>query len=253
MEAETEELRAAKHLQFSTHLYDQRSCNVFIVTIPTPIEDHKRPKLKLLIKTSDTVGKVLKAGDIVIYETTVHPVFNEENCVPVLVKFNGFKFNQDFFCSYSSELINSDDVEHRTTMIKKVNSGSTPEIADLVDALYIQIITTGTHKPSSIKVVEAAKLSENTQHNVKIAFINELAIIFNSLDIYTEAAFKAAGSKWNLLPFRTGLVGGHCIGVNLYYLTLKAKSIGYHSEITLTRRSLNDSKGAYVAPNLLKQ
>ncbi len=198
------------------------------------------------------MGKVLKAGDIVIYESTVYPGCTEEDCVPVLEKFSGLTFNQDFFCSYSPERINPGDKEHRGTTIKKVTSGSTPAVADLVDALYNQIIVAGTHKASSIKVAEAAKVIENTQRDVNIALINELALIFNKMDIDTEAVLQAAGSKWNFLPFRPGLVGGHCIGVDPYYLTHKAESIGYHPQIILAGRRLNDSMGAYVVTQLVK-
>lgn len=252
LETETEELQAAKHLQFSTSLDDLRTCNVFIVTVPTPIDQHKRPDLTPLIKASETVGKVLKAGDVVIYESTVYPGCTEEDCVPVLEKFSGLRYNQDFHCGYSPERINPGDKEHRVTTIKKVTAGSTPEIADLVDALYNQIIIAGTHKAPSIKVAEAAKVIENTQRDLNIALINELAVIFNKMDIDTEAVLQAAGSKWNFLPFRPGLVGGHCIGVDPYYLTHKAESIGYHPQIILAGRRLNDSMGAYVVTQLVK-
>ena len=252
LETEPEELQAAQHLSFSTQLDDLRACNCFIVTVPTPIDDHKRPDLTPLIKASETVGKVLKAGDIVIYESTVYPGCTEEDCVPVLEKFSGLKYNQDFYCGYSPERINPGDKEHRVTTIKKVTSGSTPEIADLVDTLYQQIITAGTHKAPCIKVAEAAKVIENTQRDLNIALINELALIFNKMDIDTEAVLQAAGSKWNFLPFRPGLVGGHCIGVDPYYLTHKAESIGYHPQIILAGRRLNDSMGAYVVTQLVK-
>jgi UDP-N-acetyl-D-galactosamine dehydrogenase len=252
LETTQEELAAAKHLSYTTHLDDLRSCNCFIVTVPTPIDEHKRPDLTPLIKASETVGKVLKKGDIVIYESTVYPGCTEEDCVPVLEKHSGLKFNQDFFCGYSPERINPGDKEHRVTTIKKVTSGSTPEIADLVDALYNEIITVGTHKADSIKVAEAAKVIENTQRDLNIALINELALIFNRMGIDTEAVLKAAGSKWNFLPFRPGLVGGHCIGVDPYYLTHKAQAIGYHPEIILAGRRLNDSMGAYVVAQLVK-
>jgi UDP-N-acetyl-D-galactosamine dehydrogenase len=205
-----------------------------------------------LIKASETVGKMLKRGDIVIYESTVYPGCTEEDCVPVLEKHSGLKFNQDFYCGYSPERINPGDKEHRVTTIKKVTSGSTPEIADLVDALYNEIITSGTHKADSIKVAEAAKVIENTQRDLNIALINELALIFNKMGIDTEAVLKAAGSKWNFLPFRPGLVGGHCIGVDPYYLTHKAQAIGYHPEIILAGRRLNDSMGTYVVAQLVK-
>jgi UDP-N-acetyl-D-galactosamine dehydrogenase len=252
LETTQEELAAAKHLSYTTNLDDLCACNCYIVTVPTPIDEHKRPDLSPLIKASETVGKVLKKGDIVIYESTVYPGCTEEDCVPVLEKHSGLKFNQDFFCGYSPERINPGDKEHRVTTIKKVTSGSTPEIADLVDALYNEIITVGTHKADSIKVAEAAKVIENTQRDLNIALINELALIFNKMGIDTEAVLKAAGSKWNFLPFRPGLVGGHCIGVDPYYLTHKAQAIGYHPEIILAGRRLNDSMGAYVVAQLVK-
>ena len=252
LETEPEELKAANQLSYSTRLDDLRACNCFIVTVPTPIDQHKRPDLTPLIKASETVGKVLKAGDIVIFESTVYPGCTEDDCVPVLEKFSGLKFNQDFFCGYSPERINPGDKEHRVTTIKKVTSGSTPETADVVDALYNQIITAGTHKASSIKVAEAAKVIENTQRDLNIALINELAMIFNKMGIDTEQVLEAAGSKWNFLPFRPGLVGGHCIGVDPYYLTHKAQSIGYHPEIILAGRRLNDGMGAYVVAQVVK-
>ena len=252
LETEPEELQAARHLRFTTQLDELRGCNCFIVTVPTPIDEHKRPDLTPLIKASETVGKVLKPGDIVIYESTVYPGATEEDCVPVLEKFSGLKFNVDFFAGYSPERINPGDKEHRVTTIKKVTSGSTPEVADRVDALYNEIITAGTHKASSIKVAEAAKVIENTQRDLNIALINELAIIFNKMGIDTEAVLQAAGSKWNFLPFRPGLVGGHCIGVDPYYLTHKAQAMGYHPEIILAGRRLNDNMGAYVVAQLVK-
>lgn len=252
LETNQEELAAAKHLSFTTNPDDLRACNCYIVTVPTPIDEYKRPNLTPLIKASETVGKVLKKGDIVIYESTVYPGCTEEDCVPVLEKQSGLKFNQDFFCGYSPERINPGDKERRVTTIIKVTSGSTPEIADLVDALYNEIITVGTHKAHSIKVAEAAKVIENTQRDLNIALINELALIFNKMGIDTEAVLKAAGSKWNFLPFRPGLVGGHCIGVDPYYLTHKAQAIGYHPEIILAGRRLNDSMGAYVVAQLVK-
>jgi len=252
LETEPDELHAAKYLSFSTDLDQLRACNCFIVTVPTPIDDHKQPDLTPLIRASETVGKVLKAGDIVIYESTVYPGCTEEDCVPVLEKYSGLTFNQDFYCGYSPERINPGDKEHRVTTIKKVTSGSTPVVADLVDALYNQIITAGTHKAPSIKVAEAAKVIENTQRDLNIALINELALIFNKMGIDTEAVLQAAGSKWNFLPFRPGLVGGHCIGVDPYYLTHKAESIGYHPQIILAGRRLNDSMGAYVVAQLVK-
>lgn len=252
LETTPDELNDAKFLCYTTALDDLRDCNCFIVTVPTPIDEHKRPDLTPLIKASESVGKVLKKGDIVIYESTVYPGATEEDCVPVLEKFSGLKFNQDFFCGYSPERINPGDKEHRVTTIKKVTSGSTPEIADIVDALYNEIITAGTHKASSIKVAEAAKVIENTQRDLNIALINELALIFNKMGIDTESVLLAAGSKWNFLPFRPGLVGGHCIGVDPYYLTHKAQQIGYHPEIILAGRRLNDSMGAYVVSQLVK-
>jgi len=251
-ETEPEELKAATNLSFITNPADLSACNCFIVTVPTPIDRYKRPDLGPLIKASETVGKVLKTGDIVIYESTVYPGCTEEDCVPVLEKFSGLKFNQDFFCGYSPERINPGDKTHRLPNIQKVTSGSTPEVADLVDKIYRQIITAGTHKAISIKVAEAAKVIENTQRDVNIALINELALIFNKMGIDTEAVLQAAGSKWNFLPFRPGLVGGHCIGVDPYYLTHKAESIGYHPEIILAGRRLNDGMGAYVVTQLVK-
>jgi UDP-N-acetyl-D-galactosamine dehydrogenase len=252
LETNPEELAAAKHLVFTTSIDDLRGCNCYIITVPTPIDDHKRPDLTPLLKASETVGKVLKEGDIVIYESTVYPGCTEEDCVPVLEKYSGLKFNKNFFCGYSPERINPGDKEHRLTTIKKVTSGSTSVVAELVDALYNEIITVGTHKAHSIKVAEAAKVIENTQRDLNIALMNELAIIFNKMGIDTEAVLDAAGSKWNFLPFRPGLVGGHCIGVDPYYLTHKAEAIGYHPEIILAGRRLNDSMGVYVVAQLVK-
>lgn len=252
LEVDATELAQADQLTFSTNLEDLRACNCFIVTVPTPIDEHKRPDLTPLIKASQTIGQVLKVGDIVIYESTVYPGCTEEDCVPILERVSGLKFNQDFFAGYSPERINPGDKEHRVTNIKKVTSGSTPKSADLIDALYGQIIVVGTHKASSIKVAEAAKVIENTQRDLNIALINELALIFNKMGIDTEAVLQAAGSKWNFLPFRPGLVGGHCIGVDPYYLTHKAQSIGYHPEVILAGRRLNDGMGAYVASQLIK-
>ena len=252
LETDGDELKAARWLTFSAQLDDLEACTCFIVTVPTPIDRHKNPDLTPLLKASETVGKVLKRGDLVIYESTVYPGCTEDDCVPVLEKFSGLKFNRDFFCGYSPERINPGDKAHRLTTIKKVTSGSTPEVADRVDALYREIITAGTHQASSIKVAEAAKVIENTQRDLNIALINELAIIFNKMGIDTEAVLQAAGSKWNFLPFRPGLVGGHCIGVDPYYLTHKAQSLGYHPEIILAGRRLNDSMGAYVVAQLVK-
>ncbi len=252
LEVSDEELREATGLRYSANTQDLAACNVFIVTVPTPIDEHKQPDLTPLVKASETIGKVLKKGDIVIYESTVYPGATEEDCVPVLERHSGLRFNVDFYAGYSPERINPGDKEHRVSTIRKVTSGSTPEVADLVDALYRQIIVAGTHKAESIKVAEAAKVIENTQRDVNIALINELAIIFNRMGIDTEAVLKAAGSKWNFLPFRPGLVGGHCIGVDPYYLTHKAQSIGYHPEIILAGRRLNDGMGAYVVSQLVK-
>lgn len=252
LEVDSAELVEAKNLVYSGSLDDLKRCNIFIVTVPTPINEHKQPDLTPLLKASETIGKVLKKGDIVIYESTVYPGATEEDCVPVLERVSGLVFNKDFFCGYSPERINPGDKEHRVTSILKVTSGSTPEVAEIVDQLYRSIITAGTHKASSIKVAEAAKVIENTQRDVNIGLINELALIFNRLGIDTEEVLKAAGTKWNFLPFRPGLVGGHCIGVDPYYLTHKAQSVGYHPEIILAGRRLNDGMGAYVASQLVK-
>ncbi|MEE6443583.1 MULTISPECIES: Vi polysaccharide biosynthesis UDP-N-acetylglucosamine C-6 dehydrogenase TviB [Pseudomonas] len=252
LEVSGEELAQAVFLRYSAKVEDLRSCNTFIVTVPTPIDEYKQPDLTPLVKASETIGSVLKSGDIVIYESTVYPGATEEICVPVLERISGLKFNQDFFAGYSPERINPGDKEHRVTTIKKVTSGSTEEVADVVDALYQEIITAGTHKAANIKVAEAAKVIENTQRDLNIALINELAVIFNKLDIDTQAVLEAAGTKWNFLPFRPGLVGGHCIGVDPYYLTHKAQSIGYHPEIILAGRRLNDGMGRYVASQLVK-
>ncbi len=252
LENTQEELSAASHLTYTTDRDDLRDCNCFIVTVPTPIDKYKRPDLTPLVRASETVGKVIKKGDIVIYESTVYPGCTEDDCVPVLEKHSGLKFNKDFYCGYSPERINPGDKEHRVTTIKKVTAGSTTEIADLVDALYNEIITAGTHKAESIKVAEAAKVIENTQRDLNVALINEFALIFNKMGIDTEAVLKAAGSKWNFLPFRPGLVGGHCIGVDPYFLTHKAQAIGYHPEIILAGRRLNDGMGTYVVSQLVK-
>ena len=251
-EVSREELETAKYLSFTIDTGDLNDCNCYIVTVPTPIDEYNRPDLQPLIRASETVGKVLKKGDIVIYESTVYPGCTEEDCVPVLEKQSGLQFNKDFFCGYSPERINPGDKEHRITSIKKVTAGSTPETADIIDALYNEIVAVGTHKAESIKIAEAAKVIENTQRDLNIALINELALIFNKMDIDTEAVLKAAGSKWNFLPFRPGLVGGHCIGIDPYYLTHKAQAIGYHPEIILAGRRLNDSMGTYVVSQLIK-
>ena len=251
LEVDTAALESAAHLSYTTDVDKLKACNIYIVTIPTPIDIHKRPDLSPLEKASETVGKVLSKDDIVIYESTVYPGATEEVCVPILEKHSGLTFNKNFYCGYSPERINPGDKEHRVTTIKKVTSGSTLEIADKVDALYRSIITAGTHKASSIKVAEAAKVIENTQRDINIALINELALIFRRLGIDTEEVLKAAGSKWNFLPFRPGLVGGHCIGVDPYYLTHKAMKAGYYPEIILTGRKLNDSMGKYVANEII--
>lgn len=242
----------AHGMQFSNNLDDISDCNIYIVTVPTPIDKHKKPDLTPLIKASESIGKVLKKDDIVIYESTVYPGCTEEECVPVLEKFSGLQFNVDFFCGYSPERINPGDKEHTVTKIKKVTSGSTPQIGQKVDALYASIITAGTHLAPTIKVAEAAKVIENSQRDINIAFVNELAVIFNKLNIDTESVLEAAGTKWNFLPFRPGLVGGHCIGVDPYYLTHKAQEIGYNPEIILAGRRLNDNMGIYVANQVIK-
>ena len=251
LEVDKAELESATHLSYTTDVDKLKTCNIYIVTVPTPIDIYKRPDLSPLEKASETVGKVLSKDDIVIYESTVYPGATEEICVPILEKHSGLTFNKNFYCGYSPERINPGDKEHRVTTIKKVTSGSTLEIADKVDALYRSIITAGTHKASSIKVAEAAKVIENTQRDINIALINELALIFRRLGIDTEEVLKAAGSKWNFLPFRPGLVGGHCIGVDPYYLTHKAMEVGYYPEIILAGRRLNDSMGKYVANEII--
>ena len=239
-------------MEFTNNLDDIKDCNIYIVTVPTPIDKHKKPDLTPLLKASESIGKVLKKDDIVIYESTVYPGATEEDCVPILEKISGLKFNQDFFCGYSPERINPGDKEHTVTKILKVTSGSTPEIADIVDKLYASVITAGTHKAPSIKVAEAAKVIENTQRDLNIAFVNELAVIFNKMGIDTNAVLEAAGTKWNFLPFKPGLVGGHCIGVDPYYLTHKAQEIGYNPEIILAGRRLNDNMGIFVANQVVK-
>src|SRR4026208_2559409 len=247
LECSSAELKSASKLHYSTSLKDLAKCQVFIVTVPTPVDRHNRPDLTPLERSSETVGQVLKKGDIVVYESTVYPGCTEEVCIPILERVSGLKFNRDFFAGYSPERINPGDKEHRLTTIRKVTSGSTPAVAEFVDSLYRSIITVGTHKASSIRVAEAAKVIENTQRDVNIALINELALIFNRLGIDTEEVLSAAGSKWNFLPFRPGLVGGHCIGVDPYYLTHKAQAIGYHPEMILAGRRINDNMGIYVA------
>jgi UDP-N-acetyl-D-galactosamine dehydrogenase len=251
-EASAEEIRAATKLQFTTRLEDLKPCGVMVVTVPTPIDEFKRPELTSLIRASESIGTVLKHGDVVVYESTVYPGCTEEVCVPILERVSGLKFNRDFFVGYSPERINPGDKEHRLNSIRKVTSGSTPMAASFVDQLYSSIVRAGTHKASSIRVAEAAKVIENTQRDVNIALINELALIFKRLGIDTEEVLQAAGTKWNFLPFRPGLVGGHCIGVDPYYLTHKATEIGYHPEMILAGRRVNDNMGLHVASEVVR-
>ena len=252
LECSPAELQSATQLSFSANPADLQAAQIYIVTVPTPVDQANRPDMTPLVKASETVGKVLKVGDIVIYESTVYPGATEEVCVPVLEKFSGLTFNQDFFCGYSPERINPGDKEHRLPTIKKVTSGSTPAIAEEVDQLYKEIITAGTHKASCIKVAEAAKVIENTQRDVNIALMNELSLIFHKLGIDTLEVLQAAGTKWNFLPFRPGLVGGHCIGVDPYYLTHKAQEVGYHPEVILAGRRINDGMASHVADETIK-
>lgn len=252
LEVSPKELKQATHLSYTTNLQQLADCNFFIVTVPTPIDEFKQPDLTPLVKASESIARVLKKGDVVVYESTVYPGATEEVCIPVLEKNSGLKFNQDFYAGYSPERINPGDKLHRVTNILKITSGSTPAVADYVDQVYNLVVEAGTHKAASIKVAEAAKVIENTQRDVNIALINELALIFNKMGIDTEAVLQAAGTKWNFLPFRPGLVGGHCIGVDPYYLTHKAQSMGYHPEIILAGRRLNDGMGAYVVTQLVK-
>jgi len=252
LEVSSDELKESTQLSYSCAPTELASCNVYIVTVPTPIDAHKQPDLTPLVKASAMLGKILKTDDIIIYESTVYPGATEDVCIPEVERVSGLKFNEDFYAGYSPERINPGDKEHRVTDILKVTSGSTPEIAEKVDQIYKSIITAGTHKASSIKVAEAAKVIENTQRDVNIALINELAIIFNKLNIDTLEVLEAAGTKWNFLPFRPGLVGGHCIGVDPYYLTHKAESIGYHPEVILAGRRMNDNMGKYVVSQLVK-
>ncbi|MCH8506954.1 MAG: Vi polysaccharide biosynthesis UDP-N-acetylglucosamine C-6 dehydrogenase TviB [Ectothiorhodospiraceae bacterium] len=252
LEVDAEALRQADQLSFTDQLEALADCNVFIVTVPTPIDRNKRPDLRPLISASTTVGKVLKKGDIVIYESTVYPGATEEDCVPVLERNSGLSLNRDFHAGYSPERINPGDKAHSVRDIVKVTSGSTPQTADFVDALYASVITAGTYKAASIRVAEAAKVIENTQRDVNIALINELAVLFNRMGIDTQAVLEAAGTKWNFLPFRPGLVGGHCIGVDPYYLTHKAQEIGHHPEMSLAGRRMNDAMGGYVAAQVAK-
>lgn len=252
LEVEKEELQSAKGLSYTTNLEDLRVAQIYIVTVPTPIDHYNKPDLTPLLKASSSVGKVLKKDDIVIYESTVYPGCTEEDCVPILERESGLKFNVDFFCGYSPERINPGDKEHRLPNIKKVTSGSTPQIAQEVNTLYASIIAAGTHKASSIKVAEAAKVIENSQRDINIAFVNELSLIFDKMGIDTLDVLEAAGTKWNFLPFRPGLVGGHCIGVDPYYLTHKAESLGYHSQVILAGRHINDNMGVVVANKVIK-
>ena len=253
LEVSDEELASADQLSFTTNAEDLADCNFYIVTVPTPISEGNRPVLTPLRRASETIGKILQAGDVVVYESTVYPGATEEFCVPFLEQGSGLKLNQDFYVGYSPERINPGDKEHRLPSILKVTSGSTPEAADYIDQLYQTIITAGTHKTSSIKVAEAAKVIENTQRDVNIALINELAMIFERVGIDTEEVLEAAGTKWNFLPFRPGLVGGHCIGVDPYYLTYKAQQLGYHPEMILAGRRINDNMSLYVASRIIKK
>lgn len=252
LEVDPHELEAARSLKLSSNVADLADCNVYVVTVPTPIDEHKQPDLTALRSASRSVAQVLKRGDIVIYESTVYPGATEDDCVPILEQESGLVFNEDFFAGYSPERANPGDREHRLASIVKVTSGSTPEAAELIDNLYRGIVTAGTHRAPSIRVAEAAKVIENTQRDLNIALVNELAIIFNKLGIDTQAVLDAAGTKWNFLPFRPGLVGGHCIGVDPYYLTHKAQSCGYHPEVILAGRRINDGMGAYVVAQLVK-
>ena len=252
LEVEPDELAAATALSYTSDIQDIAGCNLYVVTVPTPIDEFKSPDLRPLESASRTLGQVIKPGDVAVFESTVYPGATEEACVPIIEQVSGLTFNKDFFVGYSPERINPGDKEHRVTDILKVTSGSTPEVADYVDALYASVITAGTHKASSIKVAEAAKVIENTQRDVNIALVNELALIFEKLGIDTEEVLKAAGTKWNFLPFRPGLVGGHCIGVDPYYLTHKAQAIGYHPAMILAGRRVNDGMGAHVAQSVVK-
>jgi UDP-N-acetyl-D-galactosamine dehydrogenase len=252
LEASRAELKEAKRLSFTTDLNKLKSCQVFVVTVPTPIDEYKRPDLTALRRASESVGAVMRRGAVVVYESTVYPGCTEEVCVPILERVSGLKFNRDFFAGYSPERINPGDKSHRLTTIRKVTSGSTPQVTEFIDRLYGSIVTAGTHRTSSIRVAEAAKVIENTQRDVNIALINELALIFNRLGIDTEEVLNAAGSKWNFLPFRPGLVGGHCIGVDPYYLTHKAQEIGYHAEMILAGRRLNDNMALYVTGQIMR-
>ena len=248
-----EEIENRKNLNFTNNEEDIKYANCFIITVPTPINELKKPDLQPLLKASEMIGKIIKEGDLIIYESTVYPGCTEEVCVPILEKFSNLKFNKNFFCGYSPERINPGDKKHTISNIKKITSGSTPEILDLIDSLYNEIITVGTHRASSIKVAEAAKVIENTQRDINIALINELSMIFSKLNIDTKEVLDAAGSKWNFLPFKPGLVGGHCIGVDPYYLTHKAESVGHHPKIILAGREINDNMGIHVASEMIKK
>lgn len=251
-EVSTEDLASAQNISFTSNPEDLQECDIYIVTVPTPIDQYKKPDLRPLLRASEMIGKALKRDDIVIYESTVYPGCTEEECVPLLEKFSGLTYNKDFFCGYSPERINPGDREHRVETIKKVTSGSTPETAELVNQLYQSVITAGTHLASSIRVAEAAKVIENAQRDINIAFVNELALIFDRLNIDTLEVLEAAGTKWNFLPFRPGLVGGHCIGVDPYYLTHKAESVGHHPEVILSGRRINDNMGIFIANKVVK-
>jgi UDP-N-acetyl-D-glucosamine/UDP-N-acetyl-D-galactosamine dehydrogenase len=252
LEVDEEEMKEAQYLSFTAQLEDIKDCQIYIVTVPTPVDDFKNPDLTPLLKASEMIGKILKQGDIVIYESTVYPGCTEEDCVPMLEKYSGLQFNQDFFCGYSPERINPGDKVNRLPTIKKVTSGSTLDIAEEVDQLYKQIITAGTHKAASMKVAEAAKVVENSQRDVNISFMNELSLIFDRMGIDTLDVLEAAGTKWNFLPFRPGLVGGHCISVDPYYLTQKSESLGYYPEVILSGRRINDNMGVFIANKVVK-
>jgi UDP-N-acetyl-D-glucosamine/UDP-N-acetyl-D-galactosamine dehydrogenase len=251
-EVEPHELKAAGRLTFSSEPHDLKAVNYYLVTVPTPVDEYRKPDLRPLLSASKTVGSVIKKGDIVIFESTVYPGCTEEDCVPIIEQVSGLKYNVDFYCGYSPERINPGDKQHRVTSIKKVTSGSTPDVAEKVDQLYKKIITAGTHKASSIRVAEAAKVIENAQRDINIAFVNELSLIFNKMGIDTHEVLEAAGTKWNFLPFKPGLVGGHCIGVDPYYLTYKAESLGYHPDVILAGRRINDNMGAHIASTIVK-
>ena len=253
LESSKEEFQNSKQLNFTSNDQDLKQANCFIITVPTPIDELKKPDLQPLLQASEMIGKIIKEGNLIIYESTVYPGCTEEVCVPILEKFSNLKFNRDFFCGYSPERINPGDKKHTISNIKKITSGSTPKILDLIDSLYNEIITAGTHRASSIKVAEAAKVIENTQRDINIALINELSMIFSKLNIDTKEVLDAAGSKWNFLPFKPGLVGGHCIGVDPYYLTHKAESVGHHPKIILAGREINDNMGSHVVSEMIKK